>query len=74
MNDDTDKSTLPEYALGHVLRDVIWRILFLYDRVIKDVEVPPRILLANRILRVLSAKSLSNAASHPRSLTCGGML
>ena len=48
VNEDTDTSTIPEYSIGHVLRDVIWRILYLYGLLIKDVDAPPRILLAKQ--------------------------
>lgn len=46
VNADTDTTAVPECKIGHVLRDVIWRILYLYDTAVRDVDDPPRILLA----------------------------
>lgn len=49
VNDDTDSSELPEYKLGHVLRDVVWRILYLHGRLVHNVPgETPRILLAKQ--------------------------
>ena len=30
INEDTDTSAVPAFKIGHVLRDAIWRILYLY--------------------------------------------
>ena len=47
VNEDTDTSVLPECKIGHILRSVIWRILFLYSKfVLGTAGPPPRILLA----------------------------
>ena len=47
VNEDTDTSAVPECKIGHVLRDVIWRILYLYGvAVVNAAGIPPRILLA----------------------------
>ena len=47
VNEDTDTSAVPECKIGHVLRDVIWRILYLYGAaVVNAAGTPPRILLA----------------------------
>ena len=46
VNEDTDTSAVPECKIGHVLRDVTWRILYLYDvSVVNAAGIPPRILL-----------------------------
>ena len=31
INEDTETSAVPECTIGHVLRDVIWRIMYLYE-------------------------------------------
>ena len=49
VNEDTDTSGVPELRIGHVLRDVIWRIFYLYNLAGHDAAAePPRILLANQ--------------------------
>lgn len=49
VNEDTNTSALPEYKIGHVLRDVIWRILYLYGCLIHGVSGDtPRIMLAKQ--------------------------
>lgn len=46
VNEDTDTSDIPECKLGHVLRFVLWRTLFLYNKFVKGRAAPTRILLA----------------------------
>ena len=47
VNEDTDTSDIPECKIGHVLRDVIRRIMYLYGAaVVNAAGTPPRILFA----------------------------
>ena len=47
VNADTDPSAVPECKIGHVLRDVLWRILYLHGAPVANAPgPPPRILLA----------------------------
>lgn len=48
VNEDTDRSFFPEFKIGHVLRSVVWRILFLYSKFVAGKADPPRILLAKQ--------------------------
>lgn len=48
VNEDTDRSVIPECKIGHVLRDVVWRILFLYSKFVAGNTDPPRILLSKQ--------------------------
>ena len=48
VNEDTDRSVYPDLKLGHVLRSVAWRILFLYSKFVAGKADPPRILLAKQ--------------------------
>ena len=48
VNEDIDTSAVPECTIGYVLRDVIWRVLYLYGvAAVNAAGTPlPRILLA----------------------------
>ena len=47
VNENTDTSAVPDCKIGHVLRDVIRRILYLYGvAVVNAADTPTRILLA----------------------------
>ena len=47
VNEDTDTSAVPECKIGHVLKEIIWRVLYLYGAaVVNAAGTPPRILLA----------------------------
>lgn len=49
VNEDTDPSGVPEPRIGQVLRDAIWRILYLFNLTGRDdAAEPPRILLAKQ--------------------------
>ena len=48
VNEDTDTSFYPEFKIGHVLRSVVWGILFLYSKFVVGQADPPRILLAKQ--------------------------
>ena len=48
VNEDTDTGFFPDCKIGHVLRSVVWRILFLYSKFVAGQPDPPRILLAKQ--------------------------
>lgn len=49
VNRDTDTSNAPECKLGHVLRDVVWRVLYLYNEFVRNAPEPPPAILISKI-------------------------
>ena len=41
VNEDTDASSSPRCELGHVVRDIIWRIQYLWQRFRRGVRIVP---------------------------------
>ena len=48
VNAETDTSVFPDCKIGHVLRSVLWRILFLHSKFVLGQATPPRTLLAKQ--------------------------
>ena len=68
VDEDTDTSAVPECKTGHVLRDVRWRILYLYGAAVVNVAgIPPRILLAKMDTKRAFRQVFVEAKSRPRS-------
>ena len=68
VDEDTDTSAVPECKIGHVLRDVRWRILYLYGAAVVNVAgIPPRILLAKMDTKRAFRQVFVEAKSRPRS-------
>ena len=75
VNEDTDTSAVPERKIGHVLRDVTWRILYLYGvSVVNAAGVPPRILLAKMDTKSALCQVFIEAKKSPTFSLFSGIL